>query len=492
MYKAFFKRILDIFLSGLGILFMAFPMMVVSMIIFLEDPGPVIFKQKRIGIHKRPFMLYKFRSMKMNTPHDMPTHLLKDPEQYLLKSGRFFRKTSIDEIPQFFNILKGDMSVIGPRPALWNQDDLLAERDKYGANDIKPGLTGWAQINGRDELEIEEKARLDGEYVKKESFLFDVHCFLATIGSVLKQDGIVEGGTGAIEKEKRSISYERVPVSDPQERNILIVGKDSYIGDNIVKYLNQTSDSYHVSVIDAIGLTIEKSLFSDIDAVINVAGIVHKKEKSLNKSLYYSINRDFAVALAKEAKAAGVKHFIQMSTMNVYGLVEGQISLKTKEAPTSAYGDSKYQADVQLLQLQSESFAVSIVRPPMVYGKGCKGNYQVLRKLALMTPVFPDSKNTRSMIYVENLCEFLRRLVDGRQGGIFIPQNTDYVNTSQMVKQIALCHGKKVFSIGIFAPILKRIPLNSAKKAFGSLYYEKIDTVDTVGFYESIALSERE
>ena len=203
MYRHFFKRLIDIVLSFIGIVVLALPMIVFAFIIKAEDPGPVFFRQKRIGIHKTHFSLLKFRSMKMSTPHDMPTHMLENPEQYILRCGRWMRKMSIDELPQLFNIFTGKMSIIGPRPALWNQDDLIDERDKYGANDIKPGLTGWAQINGRDELEISEKARLDGEYAEKMSFAFDCKCFFGTIKSVLHHDGVVEGGTGELKREEK-------------------------------------------------------------------------------------------------------------------------------------------------------------------------------------------------------------------------------------------------------------------------------------------------
>lgn len=193
---------MDIVLSALGIVVLAVPMGVIALIIWCNDPGPVVFKQKRVGLHKSHFNLYKFRSMKTSTPHDVPTHLLENPEQYLLKIGKVLRKLSLDELPQLFNIFAGHMSVVGPRPALWNQFDLIEERDKYGANDVKPGLTGWAQINGRDELEIPVKAKLDGEYVEKESFLFDCKCFFMTIGKVVKRDGVVEGGTGELKKSE--------------------------------------------------------------------------------------------------------------------------------------------------------------------------------------------------------------------------------------------------------------------------------------------------
>jgi len=202
MYQKFGKRALDILLSGLGIVVLAPVYLILAIAIKVDDPGPVFFRQKRVGIHKTHFHIMKFRTMKMETPRDMPTHLLQNPEQYITRVGRILRKTSLDELPQIFQIFTGEMSVIGPRPALWNQYDLIEERDKYGANDVRPGLTGWAQINGRDELPIDVKARFDGEYVKNISFAFDCKCFFGTIISVLKHDGVVEGGTGQLEKEK--------------------------------------------------------------------------------------------------------------------------------------------------------------------------------------------------------------------------------------------------------------------------------------------------
>ena len=203
IYQKAIKRFIDIILSLIGIVVLAIPMAIFALIIRIEDPGPVIFRQKRVGLHKSYFNVLKFRSMKMSSPHDMTTHMLENPDQYILKCGRWMRKMSIDELPQLFNIFVGEMSIIGPRPALWNQYDLIAERDKYGANDVKPGLTGWAQINGRDELEIADKARLDGEYVEKMSFAFDCKCFFGTIKSVLRHDGVVEGGTGEMKKEEQ-------------------------------------------------------------------------------------------------------------------------------------------------------------------------------------------------------------------------------------------------------------------------------------------------
>ena len=200
MYRNCIKRILAVVLSLAGILVLGWLFVLLCIAIKLDSPGPVLFRQKRVGLGKSHFYILKFRTMRTDTPKDMPTHLLANPDQYITKVGKFLRKTSLDELPQLFNILKGDMAVIGPRPALWNQYDLIEERDRYGANDVRPGLTGWAQINGRDELEIPVKARLDGEYVEKLSFGFDVKCFLGTIAAVLRSDGVVEGGTGSMKK----------------------------------------------------------------------------------------------------------------------------------------------------------------------------------------------------------------------------------------------------------------------------------------------------
>lgn len=205
MYKKFLKRFFDIVLSLGGIIVLFLPMVLIAVAIKLDSKGPVFFKQKRVGINKTHFNILKFRTMRIDTPHDAPTHELSNPDQWITRTGRILRKTSLDELPQLFNILVGQMSVIGPRPALWNQFDLIEERDKYGANDIRPGLTGWAQISGRDELEIDEKAAFDGEYVEKMSLAFDIKCFLGTITSVLKSEGVVEGGTGEIKKEKETI-----------------------------------------------------------------------------------------------------------------------------------------------------------------------------------------------------------------------------------------------------------------------------------------------
>ena len=193
IYRTTIKRLLDIILSACGILLLSPLFLILMLAVYIDDPGPFFFRQKRVGIHQSTFYLWKFRSMKVSTPKDVPTHLLENPEQYITRVGRFLRKTSLDELPQIFQIFTGSMSIVGPRPALWNQFDLIEERDRYGANDVRPGLTGWAQINGRDELSIAEKARSDGEYVARLSFAFDVKCFFGTFGKVLRQENVVEG-----------------------------------------------------------------------------------------------------------------------------------------------------------------------------------------------------------------------------------------------------------------------------------------------------------
>lgn len=215
MYRKYIKRIIDFILSFIAIVIFSPFLLLIAILIKLDSEGPVLFKQKRIGMNKTHFYMLKFRTMRIDSPKDVPTHLLENPDQWITRMGKILRKTSLDELPQLFNIIKGEMSIIGPRPALWNQYDLITERDKYGANDVRPGLTGWAQVNGRDELPIEVKARYDGEYVQKMSFMFDLKCLLKTVVSVIKGEGVVEGGTKTLSNNsyynnvKRSYSNEK-------------------------------------------------------------------------------------------------------------------------------------------------------------------------------------------------------------------------------------------------------------------------------------------
>lgn len=205
MYS-FFKRLIDFLVSLIALIILSPLFLIIAIWIKVNSKGPVFFKQNRVGKNKELFEIYKFRSMRTDTPADMPTHQLNNPEAFITSSGKFLRKTSLDELPQLINIVKGEMAIIGPRPALWNQYDLIEERDKYGANDVRPGLSGWAQINGRDELEIPVKAKLDGDYVENMSLTFDLKCIIGTISSVLRSEGVVEGGTGVIEKAKKEVS----------------------------------------------------------------------------------------------------------------------------------------------------------------------------------------------------------------------------------------------------------------------------------------------
>lgn len=204
-YRRYGKRLLDLGLAAVAMVLLALPMLVIAGVVRATSPGPALFWQRRVGARKVYFMMPKFRTMRTDTPHDVPTHLLRDPERYITPVGRFLRRTSLDELPQIFSILSGKMSFIGPRPALWNQLDLLAERERCGANDVRPGLSGWAQINGRDELPVAVKARYDGEYAERMSLLFDCRCFFGTLVKVMKREGVVEGGPGRPEEERELV-----------------------------------------------------------------------------------------------------------------------------------------------------------------------------------------------------------------------------------------------------------------------------------------------
>ena len=505
-YERCVKRTIDKTISFAGLVLLSPVMASIALAIKIEDPGPVIFTQKRVGLDKQYFKLHKFRSMKMSTPHDVPTHKLEKPEQYITKVGGFIRRHSLDELPQIWDIFLGNMSVIGPRPALWNQDVLVAERDKVGANDVKPGLTGWAQINGRDELEIPEKARLDGVYTKVleagglEAAKMDAKCFLGSAGVFANDDTVVEGGTGEMERKKsvESLSLPDVDTTPTSKKHILITGANSYIGDSIKEYLERCNDAlgetfYDVQIRDTLGWNPQPEDMKDYDVVFNVAGIAHRKETDQNRHLYYDVNRDLVVKIAKNAKQAGVKQFVLLSSMSVYGKTTGRIDKSTEPAPNTAYGMSKLEADEALSVLADDTFRIATLRPPMVYGKGCKGNYQTLRSFALKSPVFPDYKNSRSIIYIGNLCEFVKRVIDTDAAGLFFPQNDSYVNTSKMVRLVALDNGKKITEVGIFNPAVKVAAktVGFVSKVFGNLTYEKVDTVSKYGFEESIELTEK-
>lgn len=505
-YCRYIKRVVDIILSIGGLLVLSPVFLVISLAIVIDDPGPVFFKQKRIGRNKEYFMLYKFRSMKMATPHDVPTHMLDNPEQYITTVGKFLRAHSLDELPQIWNILVGNMSVIGPRPALWNQDVLVAERDKYNANDIMPGLTGWAQINGRDELELSEKARLDGEYVQKQSLLFDIKCFFGTIFKIVKDDSVVEGGTGELAKAERSFLEEKteeeiighigfgeiVELDFEKKKKVLITGAGSYIGEYFKEYAQKKyGKNFTIDEVDMLDASWRDVDFSLYDVVYHVAGIAHADVGKVSEEIkqrYYSINTDLAIEVCEKSKREGVKEFVFMSSMIVYGesAPYGKQRIITEQTVPKAanfYGDSKLQADMRVRDLASTDFKVLVLRPPMVYGRNSKGNYPVLAKLAKKLPIFPKVENKRSMLYIDNLCEFLCQLLLVRNykenAIVFFPQNDEWVTTAEMVKEISLAKKKKIrliSGLNLFVMIGSKIPgkiETLVNKAFGNYCYEK-------------------
>ena len=273
-------------------------------------------------------------------------------------------------------------------------------------------------------------------------------------------------------------------------KQILIAGARSYIGDSFKGFLEQWPDEYTVDVIGTKGLEPKPEMFENIDAIFCVAGIAHIKETSENRHLYFDVNRDLVVEIAKAAKAAGVKQFILLSSMSVYGLEVGRITKDMEPHPVTAYGESKLQADEEIKKIEDENFIFTCLRPPMVYGKNCTGNYQRLRKFALKSPIFPNFQNQRSMIYIGNLCEFVKECIEEKKRGLYFPQNAEYTNTSEMVRAIAEAHGKKIRLTKAFNWAIKIAPMDVVKKVFGSLTYEPVDTVNKYGLADSIRMTE--
>ena len=458
----------------------------------------------------------------MGTPHDVPTHMLENPEQYITRVGKFLRKTSIDEIPQCWDIFRGKMAVVSPRPALWNQNDLVKERDRYDVNDVTPGLTGLAQISGRDELEIADKAKLDGEYVKIlkkggiKAFLFDCRMIAGTVTAVLKHDGVVEGGTGAAARPVETVKPEDAGFEDygfrkafridgTARKKVLVTGAGSYIGESFVKYSKDHYPNIETDVLDMRGDGWRNHNFSGYDSVFHVAGIAHADTghaSAEEQENYYRVNTDLAIETARKARDAGVRQFVFMSSMIIYGSQEC-IDEHTLPRPVNFYGNSKWLADRGIRELETDTFAAAVLRCPMIYGKGSKGNFPVLAKLARTVPVFPKVNNKRSILYVENLCEFVAQIVLSGEGGVFFPQNGEYSNTGKLVKLIGEASGRKVrLSRMLLPPVTAamHIPIgkvkNMASKAFGSSYYEmglsQYEGMDyqKVGVKESIVRAE--
>lgn len=274
---------------------------------------------------------------------------------------------------------------------------------------------------------------------------------------------------------------------------VLITGANSYIGTSFDKWIKNNNSSMQVETLDMLGKAWENTDFSQYDTIFHVAGIAHQKETKQNAHTYYDVNEKLAIAVAKKAKAEGVKQFVILSSMSVYGINRGHITKQTVENPSTHYGKSKYQADLAIRELQDENFVVSILRPPMVYGKGCKGNYQLLRKLSCKIPFFPNIRNERSMIYIWNLTAFVERIIQEKKSGIFFPQNAEYVNTCDMVGKIAECNGKKMHLVPIFnwmIKILLWMRIGIAEKVFSSLTYEKVDLCENIDFQNSIMETE--
>lgn len=550
VYECRIKPAIDRLLSFCGLLLLSPVFVFISVAIVIDDPGPVFFTQKRVGKNKQFFMLHKFRSMKRKTPHDIPTHQLADPGQYITRVGKFLRKYSLDELPQIWDIFRGRMSIIGPRPALWNQADLVEERDRYGANDILPGLTGWAQINGRDELEIGDKARLDGEYVKElkrggsKALFFDLKCFWRTVASVLDSDGVVEGGTGELKKavqEKGAAAVSgdetadrtgagssmgaadagfedyghlkrfNIDIGEENKKRVLITGAGSYIGESFEAYAKEHyPENFTVDTVDMREPGWRNRDFSAYDVVFHVAGIAHAdvgKVSEEEKQKYYAVNRDLAIETAEKAKAEGVGQFVFMSSMIIYGDSapygkEWVIDETTAPAPANFYGDSKWQGEQGVRKLASGSFRTAVLRPPMIYGKGSKGNYPLLAKIARRLPIFPDVENRRSMLYIDNLCEFLCKLMLSGEGGVYFPQNGEYTRTSEMVRMIAGADGKKIWVTKLLTPGIvagSHVPGKMSglvNKAFGNaVYSQELSVYEGLeyrkyGLEESIILTE--
>lgn len=522
-YDKYVKRGLDIVLSFGGIVALSPLLLGIAVAIKIDDPGPVFFTQKRLGQNKKYFRVYKFRSMKMSTPHDTPTHMLENPEQYITRIGKFLRAHSLDELPQLFNVMDGSLSLVGPRPGLWNQDVLTAERDKYGVNEYKPGITGWAQINGRDSISIEQKSVLDGYGVRHSSLIFDLKCLLGTVTKVGHDDTVVEGGTGAMERTGRNYTDgkakeeligtigfgEPVCVDKEAKKKVLITGAGSYIGQSFIDYTKKYyPENFEIDELDMVGDSWRECDFSNYDIVYHVAGIAHADVGNVSeetKEKYYAVNTDLAVEVAQKAKTEKVKEFIFMSSMIVYGESapygkKKVIDEHTVPAPANFYGDSKLQADVAVRELADDSFKVIVLRPPMIYGRGSKGNYPVLAKLAKKLPVFPEADNERSMLYIENLCEFLCQVMLVEQikqnATVLIPQNAEWTNTSVMVEEIAKVSGKKIAIMKALKPAVAMTGKLPGKiggmtnKAFGNSCYTHAISVYPGLDYQKISLKQ--
>lgn len=351
-YEKHVKRGIDIILSFGGLVLLGPVFALIAIAIIIDDPGPVLFTQKRMGQNKKYFKLHKFRSMKMCTPHDTPTHMLENPEQYITKVGKFLREHSLDELPQIWDIFIGNMSVIGPRPGLWNQDVLTAERDKYGANDVKPGLTGWAQINGRDELEIPEKAKLDGEYVEKISLWFDIQCFLGTVGKVAKDDSVVEGGTGEMRKNEDAVEDTKCEKECLVSVVIATYRRDAELTRALRSLMTQTYKYFEVVLVDdnADDSWNKKvaEIVTDFDEYLNIKYLVNEK------NIGSAMSRNRAI---EEATGAYIT-FLDDDDMYLSHKIENQLNAMEKEKAEFSITDLDLYFDNECLSERRSRFYI--------------------------------------------------------------------------------------------------------------------------------------
>lgn len=535
------KRKFDTIMSIIGIVVLSPLWLVIAFLIKITSPGPVFFLQDRPGYQKKIFKIYKFRTMHQGSEKmEKGVEVLKDDAR-ITKIGGFLRRTKLDETPQLLNVLKGEMSLVGPRPervaSLEDYTPYIAKR-----LDVKPGMTGLAQVSGNIYLDLRDRYRLDVYYVENFSLLLDIRILIRTIGVVflgeerykgnnlIRRMTIKSEGKKRIVEERKSKRVLRDPgnvndlgagfedygykkkfsIDKADHKSILITGANSYIGESFEAYAKIHYPKLRIDTVDMMNRSWRKFDFSSYDAVFHVAGIAHADIGSVGKkekARYYAVNRDLAVETARIAKKSGVKQFVFMSSIIVYGDSapygkEKVIDEFTLPSPANFYGDSKWQADQGVRKLGDDSFHVAVLRPPMIYGRGSKGNYPVLAKLAKRLPVFPHVNNQRSMLYIDNLCEFLCLLVLSGEGGVYFPQNAQYSATSELVRMIALAGGRKIHTTKILNGVLALASHMPGKigtladKAFGNIIYDqRISQYDGLhyqmyGLEKSIVLTE--